>query len=328
MNSIAIVPLFAAVILSAAPVVIAAIGETISEKAGIINLSLDGTILLSAMVAFVAAYQTNSILLGFLSAAFIGALIAAIIACFSLYLKLSQVAVGFVLTLLARDIAYFIGNPYSRLHGPQLQPFTIPFLDGIPVLGPIFFQHNILVYASLLIIPAAAWFLYRTSPGLKIRAVGEAPAAAFSRGLKYHAHQLFAAILGGALVGLSGAAFSLCVKPGWGRPQGAEGAGWIVLALVIFGGWNPVRAAIGAYFFAFLQVAGINLQTIFPSLPAQVFQVAPFPLMIFMLVVINFAQKPQIRHLARKKKGFNTLLSLLSGNPPAALGKTQTFDHQ
>ena len=126
--------LFAGVVAGAAPIVLAALGETITEKAGIINLSLDGTILLSAMAAFVVAFETGNIFLGFVFAAGVGAVVAAIVAFFSIYLNQSQVAVGFVLTLMTRDMAYFLGNSYTRLQGPQVAPLPLPFLKNIPLL--------------------------------------------------------------------------------------------------------------------------------------------------------------------------------------------------
>jgi len=126
-------------------------------------------------------------------------------------------------------------------------------------------------------------------------------------------------VLGGALVGLAGAAYSLAIKPGWGRPQGCEGIGWIALALVIFGGWHPLRVAVGAYIFGILQMSGIVLQNYFPSIPSQIFQVAPFPLMIFTLVLIHLSRN------VRSSKGAR-LLALLSGRPPRALGRTHRQD--
>ena len=141
--------LFASVVAGAVPIVLAALGETITEKAGIINLSLDGTILLSAMAAFAIAYETRGLVPGFLAGAAAGALIAAVVAVFSIYLGQNQVAVGFVLTLTCRDLAYFLGNPYSRMQGPQVSPLPLPGLDRIPFLGPVFFSHNLLTYFSL-----------------------------------------------------------------------------------------------------------------------------------------------------------------------------------
>jgi simple sugar transport system permease protein len=313
--------LFSGVVAGGVPILLATLGETLTEKAGFINLSLDGTILLSAMTAFVVAFETGSTLIGLVSACGVGALVAAIVAFLSIYLGQAQVAVGFVLTLMTRDLAYFLGNPYSRLHGPQILPMPIPVLSEIPVIGPIFFSHNLLVYVSLALIGASWWYIYRTPFGLKLRAVGEHPLAAFARGTDPNRLQLSYTLLGGVLVGAAGAAFSLFVKPGWGRPQGAEGTGWIALALVIFGGWNPVRGAAGAYLFAFLQVIGIYFQGWFSTIPAQVFQIAPFPLMIFTLLAISFARNASEATISRKHPFRKRLLAFFSGSAPAALGK-------
>ena len=321
MTELDITILLAGVVAGAAPIVFAALGETITEKAGLINLSLDGTILLSAMTAFAIAFETNSILAGFIGGALVGALMALVVAVFSIYLDQNQVAVGFVLTLMGRDLAYFIGNPYSRIQGPQVAPLSLPLLDKVPFVGNVFFHHNLPVYLSLLMIFVCWWYIYHTPYGLELRSVGEHPRASFARGIDPQKLQLFYAVCGGLLVGLAGATFSLATKPGWGRPQGAEGTGWIALALVIFGGWNPIRAAIGAYLFSFLQVMGIYFQGWLPSVPAQVFQVAPFPLMIFTLLIMFFAQKETVVTWAEGKAHVRALLNMFSGLAPTALGK-------
>lgn len=326
MNELNLTILFASVIAGATPIVLASLGETITEKSGLINLSLDGSILLSAMTAFAVAFETESLGLGFVAGAIVGAIVAAIVALFSTYLKQSQVAVGFVLTLMTRDMAYFLGNSYSRLQGPQVGPLPIPFLKEIPFFGPVFFTHNLPVYFSLLLIGLCWWYIYRTPFGLELRAVGEHPAAAYARGTDPQKVQLFYAVCGGLLVGLAGAAFSLSAKPGWGRPQGAEGTGWIALAIVIFGGWDPIKVAAGAYLFSFLQVLGIYFQGWLPSVPAQVFQVAPFPLMIFMLLLMHVAQKESILRRAETKPWLNTIIKLFSGTAPSALGKPYRAD--
>lgn len=313
--------LFASVVAGAAPIALAATGEAITEKAGLINLSLDGSILLSAMAAFAVAYETQSLMMGFAAGAVVGAMVAATVAVFSIYLGQNQVAVGFVLTLMTRDLAYFIGNPYSRLQGPQVTPLAIPYLNEIPILGDVFFTHNIPVYFSLFIIGFSWWYIYHTPLGLKLRSVGEHPRASYARGINPQRLQLLYAICGGLLVGLAGATFSLATKPGWGRPQGAEGTGWICLALVIFGGWHPVKAAAGAYLFSFLQVIGISLQEWLPSVPSQVFQVAPFPLMIFTLLIMSFAQRESVLRWAEDKARIKSLIDFFSGMAPASLGK-------
>jgi simple sugar transport system permease protein len=314
--------LMAGLIAGAAPIVLAALGETVTEKAGVINLSLDGSILLSAMVAFVVALKTGSTLTGFCAAALVGAVVALTVGIFSIYLKQSQVAVGFVLTLMCRDLAYFWGNPYARMQGPQVDLLAVPGLAQIPFIGPILFQHSYPVYFSLIAIVLVWWYLYHTAPGLILRAVGENPRAVYARGFNPRRLQLIYVFCGGLLVGLAGAAFSLAVKPGWGRPQGAEGTGWIALALVIFGGWHPLRAAAGAYLFSFLQVSGIYLQGWFPAIPAQVFQVAPFPLMIFTLVLMHWGQKDPEVPYAAKRRSWRNFLRLFTGKAPKALGKS------
>ena len=255
-----------------------------------------------------------------------GAIVAALIAVLSIYFGLSQVAVGFVLTLTTRDLAYFWGNPFSRIHGPQVPPLPIPVLNKIPWMGEIFFSHNLPVYFSLTMIFFVWWYIHRTAPGLALRSVGEAPRAAFARAIDPRRLQFVYAVAGGALVGIAGAAFSLAVKPGWGRPQGAEGIGWIALALVIFGGWHPLKVAVGAYLFSFLQVMGIYFQNWLPSVPAQVFQVAPFPLMIFTLVLMSLAQKQSLRQLAEEKPWLRPILRFFSASAPGALGKSFTAE--
>ncbi len=312
--------LLAGVLAGAAPIVLATLGETVTEKAGLINLSLDGSILLSAMAAFVIAFKTNSLVLGFIGGALVGAIVAGIVAFFSVYLNQNQVAVGFVLTLMTRDLAYFLGNPYTRIQGPRVLPMPVPFLSDIPFFGQILFNHNLPVYFSFVLIGFLWWYIYRTSRGLKLRSVGERPRASFARGIDPKKLQMLYAVCGGFLVGLAGATFSLSTKPGWGRPQGAEGIGWIALALVIFGGWHPLRAAAGAYFFSFLQILGIYFQEWFPSVPAQVFQTAPFPLMIFTLIIMHLVQKGNIQQV-KTRRWLKPILNFFSGNAPSALGK-------
>jgi len=313
--------LAAGVVAAAAPVLLATLGETLSERAGTINLSLDGTILLSAMTAFVVALASGSLTAGFVAGAVVGGATAALVSLFGIYLGQSQVAVGFVLTLTARDLAYFLGNPYARVPGPSLAPVPIPFLCDLPLIGPILFRHSLPVYGSMLLVGLCWGYLYRTRAGRVLRAVGENPAAVFARGFDPRRLQMAYTVVGGMLVGLAGATFSLATKPGWGRPQGAEGTGWIALALVIFGGWHPVRAAAGAYLFAFLQIMGIHLQGWFPSVPAQVFQVAPFPLMIFTLLLITVSQNETVVRLTLGFPRLQRFLGRLAGAAPAALGK-------
>lgn len=314
--------LLASVLAASAPLIIIALGETLTEKSGVINLSLDGVVLLSAMAAFVAAKETNSLLLGFLAGGCTGIVAGIIVGYFSIYLHLSQVAVGFALSLLSRDLAYFLGNPYSRLPGPTLLAAKLPFYEALPSSLQIILSQPLTVPVALLLIGLLWYFFTFSRSGLCLRSVGENPSAAFARGLNPSRIQMAAVLAGSFLVGIGGAAYSLSLKPGWGRPQGAEGIGWIALALVIFGGWHPLRVALGAMLFAFLQVSGIGLQGLFPSIPSQVFQTAPFPLMIFTLIFMHYSTGKN-RKQERPQNGFQKLLNtLFLTRAPKALGKT------
>jgi ABC-type uncharacterized transport system permease subunit len=316
----------AGVLASAAPIIFAAIGETFTERAGVINLSVNGTILLTAMAGFVTALTTGSVLLGFIAGAVIGALVALLIAFSSITLRQSQVAVGFVLALMCRDLAYFLGNPYMGESGPTVPPLPIPFLKDIPVLGPLFFNQDLLVYLSFILIVVAYVWIFKTKPGLVLRGVGERPAAAFVRGANVNRLRYLYTILGGALVGIAGPMFSLSVKAGWkGTISGLDGIGWIALAITIFGGWNPLRAAFGAYLFALLQWLGLVLQPVFTDIPSQVLQVAPFPLMILTLLLVNLGNAEWVeRTLAGMPENVRRVaakvLRSMRTQPPASLG--------
>lgn len=316
MDTTLIVLTLASILADSSPLVFAVIGETLSEKAGVTNLSLDGTILLSAMVGFAVAFTTDNLYLAFLAAMLVGAVVASIVAFASIVLRLDQIAVGFVLTLLCADLSTFFGNPYVRQPGPAVPHWAIPLLSDIPVLGKIFFDQNAVVYLSIVLIFVAWWWIYKTQPGLQLQSIGERPAAAFARGVNVNRQRFIYTVIGGALVGFGGAAYSLFVKLGWSYHH-TYGIGWIALAIVIFGGWHPIRAAIGAYIFGGLQSVSSFAQSAFATLPTQVFQTAPFALMIVVLLVVSneaidrfFSGSPLSRRVWHS----------LRGTPPGALG--------
>jgi simple sugar transport system permease protein len=316
----------AGVLAAAAPIVFAVLGETLSERAGVINLSMNGTILLSAMSGFAVAYNTDSIFLGFLAGMLIGALVAFVVAFASITLNQSQVAVGFVLALTCRDLSYFLGSPYMGVPGPRLQSMPIPMLSEIPILGTLFFNQEAITYISFIAIFLVWVWIYRTRPGLMLQGIGEKPAAAFIRGANVNLMRYVYTVIGGALIGLAGPAYSLGVRAGWmGTISGLDGFGWIALSITIFGGWNPARASFGAYLFALLQWLGLVLQTVLTQVPSQVLQVAPFPLMILTLLLVNIGNAEWVdRTLAampeRSRKFFAKLLRAMRASPPAALG--------
>jgi len=326
MNDSALLTSIAGVFAAAAPILFAVIGETISERAGVLNLSMNGMILLSAMGSFAVALATDNIVLGFLTGAAIGACVSFVVAFASLTLLQSQVAVGFVLALLCRDLSYFLGNPIMGQIGPRLSLVPIPALEHIPVLGILFFRQDVMTYFSFVLIALAWFFIFKTKPGLTLRGIGERPAAAYIRGTNVNRLRYLYAMLGGAIAGFSGPIYSLSVKAGWkGTISGLDGIGWIVLSITIFGGWKPFRAAFGAYLFAFLQWLGLVLQPSLPSVPSQVLQVAPFPLMILTLLFVNIGSADWVeRSLARLpenvRRDIAKILRAMNATPPAALG--------
>lgn len=317
----------AGVIALSTPVVLATLGEILTERAGVINLALNGTILLSAMTGFAVAVNTESLLLGFLTGGLVGSVVALLVAFTSITLGQSQVAVGFVLTLLTRDLAYFLGTPYMGKQGPRLPHQPLPGLENLPVLGPLFFQQDVMVYLSYLLIGGMWFWFFYTQPGLLLRGLGERPAAAYARGARVRALQYLYTAVGGFLVGLAGPTYSLSVKAGWkGTISGLDGVGWIALALTIFGGWHPLRGALGAYLFGLLQWLSLILQPRLENIPTQVLQVAPFPVMILLLLFVNIGNTewmqrtlaglpPDARRLVQR------VLRALQVSPPAALGQ-------
>ena len=302
----------ASIVAAASPLVYAVVGETITEKAGVINLSLDGSILLSAMAGFAAAYSTGSVVLGFVVGAAVSAAVALLIAFASIQLRLNQIAVGFVLTLLCANLSQFLGDPVVGQRASGVPPLDIPGLSRIKWLGPIFFEHNLSVYGSFLAIAAAYFFIFRTRRGLELQGVGERPEAAHARGLRVNRLRYAYTVAGGALVGIAGAAYSLDVRLGW-REGLTTNYGWIALAIVIFGGWHPVRAATGAYLFGALSVLALKLQPRLPDL-GQILPITPFALMIFALLLVS---QDWLRRLADRLPHWRRLLS---GDPPSAIG--------
>ena len=319
------VPILATAIATSTPLVFACLGETITERAGVINLSAEGTILLGAMTSFAIAKTLEgsgtvpSLLAGFAGAALVGATIALIVALGTLTLKQSQVAIGFVLALLGANLSSFLGNSFVRIPGPTVPSFKIPGLQNIPFLGNLLFQSDLLVYVSYAAIALVWVYFYRTRAGLMLRAIGEQPNAAFARGTNVVKMRYVYTLIGGAMMGIAGAAFSLDFKAGWSHMHTA-GYGWIALAIVIFGGWNPLRVALSCYLFGILQSLASVAQSTIPAIPSQVFNVAPFMLMILLLVLTSSDWVERLLKLLPSPLD-RTASEMIRSTPPAALGK-------
>jgi simple sugar transport system permease protein len=312
--------ILSSVVSNATPLVIASIGETITERAGVINLSLDGSIALSAMFGFVVALTTGNLILGLIIAMLVGALVALIIAVAGINLRQDQVAIGFVLTLLTADLAQFLGQEYTRTPGPQIPYWPLPIVKDVPIVGPIFFDHNVLVYFSYVLVILTWYWLFRTQHGMAHRAIGERPEAAFARGTHVNRQRYIYTLVGGALVGLAGASYSLSVKTGWATPPAMRGDGWIALAIVIFGGWHPFRVVLGAYLFAALRALSSAIQRD-PNIdiPLVLLNGLPWVLMIATLLLVSSGGIERLlrvmpRPVQRRMRSF------LSSDPPAALG--------
>lgn len=320
MNESELIRILSSIILQAAPLMIAVCGETITERAGVVNLSLDGTMLMSAMTGFVVAMNTGSVWWGFLGAAGVGAFFAFIVSFSSIRLRQSQVAVGFVLTLLGDDLSAFLGQNYTRIPGPVVKFLPIPILKDIPILGPLFFDHDIVVYFAFALVGITWWWLFRTQPGLHLRGAGERPEAAFARGVNVNQVRYLYSLVGGALVGIAGAAYSLDIKVGWAEGH-TRGLGWIALAIVIFGGWSPVRGALGAILFGATKALATILQRTFPEVSVVAFNSIPWILMILVLLVVGSESIERIILLMPRPLQ-RPLRRILRAAPPMALGTT------
>ncbi len=318
MNDSQLIAILASIVLQASPLIIAVCGEILTERSGVVNLSLDGTMLMAAMTGFVVGMKTDSYWIGFLAAAVVGAIFAAIVAFGSIRLGQSQVAIGFVLTLLGDDLSAFLGQNYVRQTGVVVPRAGIPLLKDIPILGPILFNQNVVVYFAILLIIGTWWWLNRTQAGLRLRGAGERPTAAFARGVAVNRVRYAYTILGGALVGIAGAAYSLNVKIGWSDGH-VRGYGWIALAIVIFGGWSPIRGAFGALLFGATKALATALQRTFPEVSVVAFNAIPWMLMILVLLAVGSDYTERLIE-AMPRRWQRPLRRVLRVSPPMALG--------
>ena len=288
MNLLGIDPvlLIASLMVSATPILLAAIGETVVEKSGVLNLGVEGMMIVGAVVGFITAVNTSNPLLGFVTAAIAGALLSTIFATLVLYFKSNQVATGLGLTLVGLGVSALLGKPYEGIKSPTIKSFEIPFLSDIPVFGKMLFSHDLMVYCSILIVALVWYTLKFTRVGLILRAVGENHDAAHALGYKVIKIRFLAIMFGGACAGLGGAYISLARVPQWTEGMTA-GAGWIALAIVVFASWKPWRTLVGAYLFGGITVLQLNLQAAGVAIPVEYLSMSPFLITIAVLVVIS-----------------------------------------
>ncbi len=278
--------LIASLMVSATPILLAAIGETVVEKSGVLNLGVEGMMIVGAVVGFITAVNTANPAIGFVTAAIAGALLSTIFATLVLYLKSNQVASGLGLTLVGLGISALLGKPYEGIKSPTLQSLDIPILSDIPIFGRMLFSHDAMVYVSILIVGLVWYTLKFTHVGLVLRAVGENHDAAHALGYKVIRIRFLAIMFGGACSGFGGAYISLVRVPQWTEGMTA-GAGWIALAIVVFASWKPSRTLIGAYLFGGITVLQLNLQAAGVAIPVEYLSMSPFLITIAVLVIIS-----------------------------------------
>lgn len=285
-GSINPVILIASLMVASVPIMLAALGELVVEKSGVLNLGVEGMMIIGAISGFIVAVNTGSPFLGFVGGAAGGALLSLVFALLTQGLLANQVATGLALTLFGYGLSSLMGQGYNGIK-PPLTP-DVPFgpLADIPALGPILFAHDWVVYFSIALTAASWWVLKSTRVGLIIRAVGESHEAAHALGYKVNRIRLGCIAFGGAMAGMGGAYVSLVRVPQWVDGITA-GAGWIALAIVVFASWKPWRVLIGAYLFGGITVLQLNLQAAGSAIPVEYLSMSPYLITILVLVIMS-----------------------------------------
>ena len=285
MNSILLIAFLASTAGAATPLILAAMGELVAERSGVLNLGLEGMMLVGAVVGFSVTLYSGSMSLGLLAALLAGAAMALIFAFLVLTLQANQVATGLALTLFGVGLSAFLGRDLVGQTVAPMPDLSFPVLSNLPLIGPLLFRFDAMVYGSLLLVLVVGWVLARTRLGLMIRAVGESPHSAHAVGFHVIALRYYAVMFGGAMAGLGGAYMSLALTPMWVEGMTA-GRGWIALALVVFATWKPRGVLLGAYLFGGITVLQFHAQALGLAVPSQFLSMLPYLATIVVLVLI------------------------------------------
>lgn len=286
LSSINPILLLASLMVAATPLLLAAVGELVVEKAGVLNLGVEGMMITGAICGFAIAVNTGNPLLGVLAAAAGGAVLSLLFALLTQVALANQVASGLGLTLFGLGLSSLIGQGYQGIRPPSFPRLNIPGLSDLPVVGRIFFSHDLMVYLGLIIVTAVWFMLKYTRAGLILRAVGENHEAAHALGYKVVRIRFMAILFGGACAGMGGAYISLIRVPQWTEGMTA-GIGWIALALVVFASWKPWRVLLGAYLFGGVTVIQLNLQAAGVAIPVEYLAMSPYLITILVLVIMS-----------------------------------------
>ena len=278
--------LLASLLVAATPILLAGIGELVVERAGVLNLGVEGMMITGAICGFMATIITGSPALGFIFAAIGGAALSFLFAILTQYALANQVASGLALTLFGLGLSSLLGQDYVGLKPPSTPKLDIPILSDLPFLGTVLFSHDVIVYLSIALVASVWATLKYTRVGLVLRAVGENHDAAHALGYKVVRIRVLAIMFGGACAGLGGAYISLIRVPQWTEGMTA-GAGWIALALVVFASWKPWRVLLGAWLFGGVTVLQLNLQAAGVAIPVEYLSMSPYIITILVLVIMS-----------------------------------------
>ncbi|SMC67550.1 nucleoside ABC transporter membrane protein [Rhizobium sp. RU36D] len=290
------------VITAATPLVIAALGELVTERAGVLNLGVEGMMIIGAVCAFAAAQITGSPYIGILAGIAGGAVFSLLFGFLTLTLVANQVATGLALTILGLGLSGQMGESFVGVPGIKLQPIVIPVLADLPFVGKLLFRQDLIFYLSIALVIGINWFLFRSRTGLTLRAIGDNHGSAHALGINVIRTRYLAVLFGGACAGLAGAQLSLVYTPQWVENMSA-GRGWIALALVVFASWRPLRVLAGGYLFGAVTIGQLHAQAFGIGLPSQFLSALPYAATIVVLVIISHNRR-------------TTLI-----NTPASLGK-------
>ena len=296
------------IVTAATPLLFAALGELIAERSGVLNLGVEGMMAVGAVMGFVGGHITGLPIVGIVSGIVAGALMGGLFGLVTLVFAANQNASGIALTLFGLGLSGLIGNSYTGMPGLSMSRIHIPLLADIPVVGPLIFGEDPLVYLVVALTIAVWWFLFRTNAGLIVRAVGDNHSSAHSLGYPVLRVRFLAVLFGGACAGIGGAYLSLVYTPQWTQGMSA-GRGWIAIALVVFGTWLPGRIAVGALLFGGVSILQLNAQAFGLGIPSQFLSMLPYLITVIVLVVISRNQ------------------ALLKINTPASLARTFVPDN-
>jgi general nucleoside transport system permease protein len=286
MDAQVLISVLLTVITAATPLVFAALGELVVEKSGVLNLGVEGMMLIGAITGFAVATHTDSAWAGCLGGLLAGAVLALLFGVICLTLQANQVATGLALTLFGTGAASLVGQGYVGFPYAGLPQLPIPFLSEIPFFGPVLFAHDALVYVSVAMVFAVWFFLFKTRAGMVLRAVGESHDSAHALGYRVVLIRYGAVAFGGAMCGLGGVYLSLAYSPMWAENMTA-GRGWIALALVVFATWHPAKVLAGAYLFGGVTILQLHAQGVGIAVPSQLLSMLPYLATIAVLVIIS-----------------------------------------